>query len=174
MSVGTAHKQPAMDTCVYEVHFPNGCTKDLSANNIAEALYAQCNPDGNQYVMLDAIVDFRKNTDVAISWNNQVKIVNGWELCCKWKDGSTSWQKLSDLKESPLLQVAGFALATGIADEPAFNWWVAWVLKKRDQIISLVKRRSTRYHKRTHKFGIELPKIVDEAYMIDKATGTTS
>jgi hypothetical protein len=27
-----------------------------------------------------------------------------------------------------------------IADEPAFNWWRSWVLKKRDRIVSLVKR----------------------------------
>ncbi|KAL7476293.1 hypothetical protein ACHAW6_002165, partial [Cyclotella cf. meneghiniana] len=123
--------------------------------------------------MLDAIVDFRKDPDVAISWNDQVKIINGkkivshstrgWELCCEWKDGSTSWQKLSDLKESHPIQVAEFALAVGIANEPAFNWWVTWVLKKRDWIISL----------RTHKFGIELPKTVEETYMIVKATGTS-
>ncbi len=135
MLVGTTHKQPAMDTCVYEVRFPDGCTKELAANTIAEALYAQCNPDGNQYIMLDAIVDFRKNPNVAISWNDQVKIINGKkvvsrstkgrELCCEWKDGSFSWQKLSDLKESHPLQVAEFALAAGIANETAFNWWVS-------------------------------------------------
>ncbi|KAL7475156.1 hypothetical protein ACHAW6_001083 [Cyclotella cf. meneghiniana] len=73
----TAHKQPAMDTCVYEVHFPDGCTKELAVNTIAEALYAQCNPDGNQYVMLDASLDYRKNPNVAFSVNNQVKIVYG-------------------------------------------------------------------------------------------------
>ncbi|KAL7475313.1 hypothetical protein ACHAW6_001235 [Cyclotella cf. meneghiniana] len=131
-----------MDTCVYEVYFTDGCTEELAANS-------QCDPDGNQYIMLDAIVDYRKNPDVAISWNDQVKIINdkkvvlcstrGWELCCEWKDGSTSWQKLSDLKESHPLQVADFALAVGIADGPAFNWWVTWNLKKRDWIISLVK-----------------------------------
>ncbi|KAL7478254.1 hypothetical protein ACHAW6_004026 [Cyclotella cf. meneghiniana] len=77
MPVGTAHKQPAMDTHVYEVHFPNGGTKELAANTIAEALYPQCGPDGNQYIMLDAIVDFKKNPNVAISRKDQVKIVNG-------------------------------------------------------------------------------------------------
>ena len=77
------------------------------------------------------------------------------------------------LKESHPLQVAEFAFAAQIADEPAFNWWVSWVLKKRDRIISLVKRRSARYHKCTHKYGIEIPKTVEEAYAIDKATGTT-
>ncbi|KAL7481329.1 hypothetical protein ACHAW6_007017 [Cyclotella cf. meneghiniana] len=138
-----------MDTRVYEVHFQDGCTKDLAKNTIAEVLYAQCNTDGNQYVMFDAIVDYKENPNVTISWKNQVKIINGnkvvscstrdWELCYEWKDGSTSCQKLSGLKESHPLQVAEFTLAVGITNKPAFNWWVTWVLKKRDWIISLVK-----------------------------------
>ncbi|KAL7476421.1 hypothetical protein ACHAW6_005711 [Cyclotella cf. meneghiniana] len=114
-------------------------------NTNTEALYTQCDPDGNQYIMLDTIVDERKNPDVAISWNNQVKIINskkvvsfstrGWELCCEWKDDSSSWQKLSDLKESHPLWVADFTLATGIADEPAFNY--AKVLDTTSRPISL-------------------------------------
>eukprot|EP00804_Cyclotella_cryptica_P003442 CCRYP_002082-RA/>CCRYP_002082-RA protein AED:0.34 eAED:0.34 QI:0/0/0/1/0/0/2/0/164 len=116
-----------------------------------------------------------------VAWNDQVSIVDGkkiikrstrgWELCCEWKDGSTSWQ--SYLKESHPLQVAEFMFAAQITDEPTFNWWVSWVCKERDRIISLVKHRSARYHKRTNKFGIEIPKSVAEAYAIIKATGTT-
>ncbi|KAL7474145.1 hypothetical protein ACHAW6_000136 [Cyclotella cf. meneghiniana] len=52
MTVGTVHKQPAKDTCVYEVHFTDGHTEELAANTIAEALYAQCNPDENQSLCL--------------------------------------------------------------------------------------------------------------------------
>ena len=48
MPVSIAHKQPVLDTRVYEVRFPDGRTKDLAANAIAEALYAQCNSDGNE------------------------------------------------------------------------------------------------------------------------------
>ncbi len=59
------------------------------------------------------------------------------------KDGSSSWQKLSNLKESHPLQVAEFAFAVQITDEPAFSWWVSWVLRKRDQIVSQVKCQST-------------------------------
>ncbi|KAL7480606.1 hypothetical protein ACHAW6_006283 [Cyclotella cf. meneghiniana] len=161
MLVGTTHIQPAMDTHVYEVHFLYGRTKELVANTMTEA-FAQCDQDGNQYIMLDAVMDFQKDPNVAISQNDQVKIVNGkkvvscstrgCELCCEWKDGSTSWQKLSNLK------IAEFTLAVGNANEPAFNWWVTWVFKKRALIISLVKRKSMGYHKWTHKFGIELPK----------------
>jgi hypothetical protein len=76
------------------------------------------------------------------------------------------------LKESHPLQVAEFAYMAGKAGEPAFNWWVGWVIKKRDRIISLVKHRSARYLMRHHKFGIELPKTVEEALEIDRPTNT--
>ena len=166
--MGTAHQNPALDSRHYEVRFPDGRTEELAANVIAEAIYAQCEADGNQSVLLDAIMDYHKDPSVAVARDTQVTIINGtkivkcstgsWELCCEWKDGSTSWQKLSDLKESHPLHVAQFAFAMQIADEPAFNWWISWVIKKRDRIISLVKRRSARYHKRSHKYGIEIPK----------------
>ena len=129
--VGSAHRNPALDTHVYKVRFPDGRTEELAANVITETIYAQCDADGNQYILLDAIMDYRKDPSMAVSWNDQVLAVNGkkivkrstggWELCCEWKDGSTSWQKLSDLKESHPLQVAEFAFAAQIADEPAFN-----------------------------------------------------
>jgi hypothetical protein len=181
--VGTAHHNPVLDSQVYEVWFPDGRTEELAANVIAEAIYAQCDADRNQYVLLDTIVDYHKDSSMAVARDAQVTIVDGkkiikhstrsWELCCEWKDGSTSWQKLSELKESHPLQVAEFVFAVQIANEPAFNWWVSWVLKKRDQITALAKRQSARYHKCTHKYGIEIPKTVQEVYAIDRATSTT-
>jgi hypothetical protein len=61
----------------------------------------------------------------------------------------------------------------GIDLEQAFNWWVPHVLKKRDQIISLVCKQTTRYLKRTHKFGIDVPKTVKEALALDCKNGNT-
>ena len=55
----------------------------------------------------------------------------------------------------------------------AFNWWVNAVLKKRLQIISLVKNINACYLKKTDKFGIEVPKLVDQAYAMDKNNGDT-
>ena len=46
--------------------------------------------------------------------------------------------------------------------EPAFNWWVPHVLKKRGRIISLVRMRIPRYLKRNHKFGIKIPTSVKD------------
>ncbi|KAL7484332.1 LOW QUALITY PROTEIN: hypothetical protein ACHAW6_009972 [Cyclotella cf. meneghiniana] len=48
------------------------------------------------------------------------------------------------------------------------------ILMRRDRIVSLVMCQITQYHKQTHKFGIELPNTVEEAYAIDHVIGTTS
>jgi hypothetical protein len=149
--MGFAPRNPALDTHVYEVHSPDGRTEALDANVIAEAIYAKYDANWLQCVVQDAIMDYHNGTSMAVAPDYQViaidgrKIVKhstrGCELCCKWKDSSTSWQRLSDLKESHPLQVAEFVFAAQIADEPAFNWWVSWVLKKRDWVVSLVKHQ---------------------------------
>ncbi len=64
-------------------------------------------------------------------------------------------------------------MTKGIEHESAFNWWVPHVLKKRDRIISLVCKWTTHYLKRTHKFGIEVPKTVKEALALDCKNGNT-
>jgi len=90
-------------------------------------------------------------------------------LNVQWKDGSSDWVPLKDLKESYPIQVAEYAVANKLAEEPAFAWWISDVLRKRDRIISKVK---SRYWKRTHKYGIRLPKLVQEALKLDGETGT--
>ncbi len=46
-------------------------------------------------------------------------------------------------------------------------------MRKRYRIISLVRKRNPRYLKWTHKFGIELPKTVNEALELDKKNCNT-
>lgn len=87
-----------------------------------------------------------------------------------WRDGSTSWEPLYRLKESNPVDVAEYAVSSGIKKEPAFQWWVPYVLKKRARIIAATNQR---YLKRTHKFGIEIPRSVAEALLIDRKTNTT-
>jgi hypothetical protein len=94
-----------------------------------------------------------------------------WQVCCQWKDGSTSWENLADFKEPHPLETAEYAMTQGIDQKPAFNWWVPHVLKNCDRIISLVCKRTTCYLKRTHKFGIEVPKPVKEALDLDRKNG---
>ena len=86
----------------------------------------------------------------------------------KWSDGSTSWIDLKVLKESNPVDVAEFAVARGIQDEPAFAWWVPYTMRKRDVIVSAIKARA---RKVTHKYGIEIPTSVEHARELDAKNG---
>ena len=128
---GRAHDWPILDTRTYDVEFDNGTITELTANKIAECMYAQCDPGGNQYVLLDCFVDFDKlSTTISLVDQNIVmkgcpsKHHNtyGWKICCQWKNGSTTWESLNDLKESRPLEMAEYAITQGIDHEPAFNW----------------------------------------------------
>ena len=94
----------------------------------------------------------------------------GWEMLVEWRDGSSNWVPLKELKESNPVEVAEYAVSCNIHEEPAFVWWVKDVLKQRNRIISKVK---SKYWKTTHKFGIKLPHSVKEALEIDKQNGNT-
>jgi hypothetical protein len=86
------------------------------------------------------------------------------------KDQEEKWMKLKDLKEFNPVELAEYAEANLLLDEPAFKWWAPYILRKRARILSKMK---TRYHRTQQKFGIELPKTAKRALEIDKETGTT-
>ncbi len=94
----------------------------------------------------------------------------GWEQLVEWKDGSTDWVALKDLKESYPVDLAVYTTNQEIQDKPAFAWWVPQVLKKQKRILRKVK---SKYWLRTHKYGIRRPKNVQEAMEIDKENGNT-
>ncbi len=176
--VGRANDNPILDTRSYIVDFDDGNQTELTANMIAESLYSQCDPDGNQYVLLEEIVNHQR-LPAAIKLSDQ-KIVHadgkylkrstvGWQLCCQWRDGSTSWENLADLKDSHPIETAKYAKILGIDHEPAFNWWAPHVLRKKDRIISFVRKQNPCYL----KLGIELPKTVKEALELDKKNCNT-
>jgi hypothetical protein len=178
-AVGRAHTNPFFDTREYEVEFTDGTTEKYTANVIADNMYAQVDDEGNMFQLLSEIVDHKKDgtaidisdgTTTSANGNVKPKITTkGWELLVLWKDRSTSWVKLKDLKASNPVELAEYAVTNRIAEEPAFKWWVSDTLRKRNRIISKVKRK---YWRTTHKFGIKLPHSVEEALEIDRVTGT--
>ena len=96
------------------------------------------------------------------------KTTKGWSLCVEWKNGSTSWECLANLKESHSIEVADYAITHGLDTEPAFAWWVPFTLKRRNRIIAAVNKR---YQKRTHKFGIKYRKRTTIASETTKKMG---
>jgi hypothetical protein len=61
-------------------------------------------------------------------------------------------------------------MACDIGEEPAFAWWVPYVLRKRDVIVSAV---NSQVCKMSHKYGIELPSSMKNAIEIDHKNGNT-
>jgi len=165
---------------LYEVQFLDGTTDEVEANLIAECMVSECDPEGRQYRMLREISDHRKdNTALNVaggSYRTRVgnpmpkRTTEGWKLLIESVDGSMDWIRLAEIKDAYPVQVAEYVLANGIAHEPAFNWWVHKVMKRKER---LVKRIKSKYWRTTHKFGIEIPKSVEEAYEIDRVTGTS-
>ena len=64
-----------------------------------------------------------------------------------------------------MVEVASYAVANRIDEEPAFDWWVKHTLKKRKKLIKMSK---SKHIWRGYKFGICIPTSVEEALHFDK------
>ena len=60
-AIGVANLNPILDTREYVVEFPDGAEMEYSANTIAEAMFTQCDLEGNQHLLMDSIVDFKRD-----------------------------------------------------------------------------------------------------------------
>ena len=106
-----ANDNPILDTISYIVDFDDGDPTKLTANMIAGSLYSQCDSGGNQYVLLEEIVNHQhlptpiKLSDQKINCADGKSYLKhltvGWQLCCQWKDSSTSWENLADRGSCP-------------------------------------------------------------------------
>jgi hypothetical protein len=180
LPIGTANDNPILDSRMYEVEFQDGYRTSLAANAIAENLFAQIDDEGNRHVMFQEVIDHRTNGKQVLQQDAFIilrtgtrqrrETMIGWELLVQWKDLSTTWVSLKDMKEAYAVQSAEYAVQARIADEPAFAWWAPHALKKRNRIIAKVK---SKYWNCTHKFGIRIPKSVKEAREIDAENGNT-
>ena len=180
LPIGTAHDNPILDSRMYEVEYQDGHKSAMAANAIAQNLFAQVDAEGNRHVLFDEIIDHRtdgkevKQQDAFLTTRlgtrRRRETTIGWEILVQWKDQSTSWIALKDMKDSFPVQLAEYSVRARISQEPAFAWWVSFVLKKRNRIIAKVK---SKYWVRTHKFGIRVPKSVTEAKRLDEANGDT-
>ena len=97
--IGTANAQPVLDTRRYEVEVGDGEITKLTANMIPESMYAQVDLEGNDTLLMDCMVDYRRN-EYALNIQYQKIVVkvrpslrwstSEWFIFIQWKDGSTS------------------------------------------------------------------------------------
>ena len=99
-----------LDTRMYEVEFIKGTKQAMTANLIVETLFATVDKEGHRHLWLDSIIDFWKN-DNAIKQEDAFIVgksytrkrretTKGWEILAQWKDGTTTWHKMKDTKDS--------------------------------------------------------------------------
>ena len=178
---GTYDENPYLNTMIYEVEFMDGQVREYGANLIAENMLTHVDSDGFSTTMMEGIIDHRKDEGKAIPVSDgyivsrsgqkrRRQTTKGWELLVRWKDQTESWIHLKDLKEAHPVEVSEYARARNIDHEPAFAWWVPYTLRKRDVILSAVRKR---IRKTTRKYGIEIPTSVEHAYELDRADGTS-
>ena len=143
-------------------------------------MYSQVDAEGYRYQLIDTIVDHKQDGNaihpnyICINTKSGQKRMRqttyGWNLLVQWKNGTQEWVPLKILKNSNPIEVAEFTVARGINKEPAFTLQVPYTLRRRDRIIVGVNSRVKRT---SHKYGIELPRSVDEALIFDKLNGNT-
>jgi len=167
--VGRYNSNPLLNTRVYIASFPGGHIAEYSANKIAESIYQGINDDGLEELLFVSIIGHER--DETYQGNPDMKFINmGGNIFISWKDGSTSWHPLSEIKNSYPVQLAEYAKTNKLEKEPAFSWWLKHALRHQRTFMKSTRKR---YLKHSHKFGIRHPKTVEEALEIDKQTKTT-
>ena len=79
--IGRSNQNPILDTYLYEVEFPGGEITELVVI-IAESMYAQCDANGNEYLLLESFINHRKNGP-ALSIEDQKVVIKGQEMLRK-------------------------------------------------------------------------------------------
>ena len=78
-AVVRTNDKPILETRKYRVDFYDGEVSELTENMIVESMYAACDDSGNEYLMMESIVDYR-NSDKDISVCNQKMVHRGWRF----------------------------------------------------------------------------------------------
>ena len=69
------------------------------------------------------------------------------------------------MKNSYPVHMAEYVVQRHIAGDPVFSWWIHHVLAKCNRIIGNLK---SNYCVTTYKFGVNIPKSVQEAKAFEK------
>ena len=128
-----SNSNPLLDLSEYFVEFEDGSSDHYTADIIVESIFSQVDEEGREHLLVDEIVGHRR-TDAALMRDNCLlpsknrqqrmrRITKGWMFLVQWKDGSSNWILLKDLKDSNTIEAAAYVVVHKIADEPAFGWW---------------------------------------------------
>jgi len=181
-TTGIYNEHPHLNSMIYDVECPDGTVKQYGANIIAQNVLEQVeDPDGHYAERIKAVVDHRKQGNAVprgkayvTTRTGQKKLrqsTAGWDFLVEFHSGRRQWMQLKDLKEVNPVEVADYVAARGLIEEVAFQWWVPYTLRKKERIIASVKSRAVK--RKTHKYGVEVPRDVKHAFQLDEKNGNT-
>ena len=178
--IGAFNDNPLLNSLIYDVEFPDGTIREYAANVIAQNMYSSLDENGFSKLILDSILEHAKDNSATDKADKYIitkkgrrrlrKSTIGWKILVRWKDGNEQWVPLRLLKDNYPVEMAEYAKANQLDDEPAFCWWVPYTLRKRDAILSSVKAR---VRKTNIKNGIKVPRTQKEAIAFDQENGNT-
>jgi hypothetical protein len=150
--VGDYHSNPIIDSTIYEVELDGGGIVEVASHTIAESIY-DSTTEGFDFLELDSIVE-------------HYNFMGDYTFLVRWKDLSEDMVDLKLLKSSYPIQLSQYVKDHDLSDDPQFTW-CKHVLKKERHF----KKIKSQIHRR-FKFGIQLPRTVDEALDLDAKSGT--
>jgi hypothetical protein len=114
-------------------------SKEYADNVIASNIYEEGDSDGFSSSMLHQIIDLKSSGDAVKLEDKYIttrtgtrrlrETTVGWSFLIRWGDGSKQWVDLKVLKESNPVQAGEYDVSCGIQNEPAFAWWVPYVMQ---------------------------------------------
>ena len=106
--IGIAADNPILDIRMYGVEYDDGYKTVMTANKITSNLFSQVDQYGQHLLLLNTIIDSCtdgtqiKAGDSVIHMSNENKrrreTTKGWEFYTQWKDGSSTWNQVKDVK----------------------------------------------------------------------------
>ena len=104
--------------------FPDGEAFQYVANIIVENMYSQVDSNCHHDLILKKITDHRKSEMAVPIYDKFAIFKNGrksfrnttklWDFLYSWKDGSTTWAPLKDIKESNPVDIAEYVVGNRI------------------------------------------------------------
>lgn len=170
--VGVAADNPLEDTRMYEVAFENGVSEAVSANLVAQGIETQNTVDG-----LELFEQISGHQRVVTASGNHT-----WEFYVHWHGGDATWVPLRSLQVSHPTELAEYLVMCNLEDDPALAHWVKEIRKIQAQVLANVRRRVAATRKKAkkkkkfvpgerEKFGVIIPRTVEEALRLDAENG---
>ena len=88
--MGRVNAKPILDTRMCQVEFSEGYVTEVTTKVVAELIDTQCYADGNEYFVLDSLIDYCKDVKEIFLTEQQTSIQGrsvihksaaGWQIC---------------------------------------------------------------------------------------------